>query len=212
MFVDHGIRTHAEAKNSADGTLQTRCARCACSESQLGAVAQFGPLKGVGQPTATENQHTNPDVTTGHETICFVVSSMCRRRFEGCPEELICALAPHMQFAGALRYLDQEPGLSLPTVDKLKLQRQPLKGALQALHGLSSNLSFTKSCMSEDLAIVAEKKKFNLDLDALRDYQQRTTARMRLVCRHVSQAMCKKPKAVWVKEMFGDLNTASPAD
>ena len=102
--------------------------------------------------------------------------------------------------------------MSQPTVDKLKLQRQPLKGALQALHGLASNLSFTKSCMSEALAMVAQKKKFNLDPEALRDYQQRTTARLRLACRHASQAMCKKPRAVWVKEMFGDLNTASPAE
>ena len=134
---------------------------------------------------------------------------MCRHRFEGGPEELACALAPHMEFAGALRYLDQEPGMSQPTVDKLKLQRQPLRGALQALHELASNLSFTKSCMSEALAMVAEKKKINLDV---RDYQQRTTARLRLACRHASQAMCKKPRAVWVKEMFGDLNTASPAE
>ena len=117
---------------------------------------------------------------------------MCRRRFEGGPEELACALAPHMEFVGALRYLDQEPGKSQPTVDKLKLQRQPLKGALQALHGLASNLSFTKSCMSEALAMVAQKKKFNLDPDALRDYQQRTTARLRLACRHASQAKCTK--------------------
>ena len=102
--------------------------------------------------------------------------------------------------------------MSQPTVDKLKLQRQPLKGALQALHGLASNLSFTQSCTSEALAMVAEKKKFNLDRDALRDYQQRTTARLRLACRHVSQAMCKNPRAVWVKEMFGDLNIACPAE
>ena len=102
--------------------------------------------------------------------------------------------------------------MSQPTVDKLKLQRQPLRGALQALHGLASNLSFTKSCMSEASAMVAEKKKFNLDPDALRDCQQRTTARLRLACRHASQAMCKKPRAVWVKEMFGDLNTASLAE
>ena len=101
-------------------------------------------------------QATKPSV---HIPICFVVSFMCRRRFEGGPEELACALAPHMEVAGALRYLDQEPGMSQPTVDKLKLQRQPLKGALQALHGLASNLSFTKSCMSEALAMVAQNKK-----------------------------------------------------
>ena len=157
MFVAYGIRTHTEAKNSADGTLRTRCARCACSESQLGAVARFGPLKGVGQPTATEHQHhtqhthkhtrdAHEDATTRrhrkracalrsvrlfrvtawrcgsvrtplrggpadrhrtpthtthhrpqatkpsvHIPICFVVSFMCRRRFEGGPEERACA-------------------------------------------------------------------------------------------------------------------------
>ena len=97
---------------------RVRCARCACSESQIGAEALFGPLKRVGQPTASEHQHTQHTLTSVPQTpsvrvpfYFFVVSFMCRRRFRGGPDELACALTPHMECAGALRYLDQEPGM-----------------------------------------------------------------------------------------------------
>ena len=68
-----------------------------------------------------------------------------------------------------------------------------------------------KSSMSAALAIVAHKKNFNLDPDASCEYQQRTTARLRRACRHTSQALRKKPRAVWVKEIFGEMNISSPA-
>ena len=95
----------------------------------------------------------------------------CRRRLAGGPNELADALAPHMEFAGALRYLDQEPAMAPLTINKSKLQPQPLKCALLAMYGLAETLSLTKSCMAAALGIVADKIKSNFDPDAACEYQ-----------------------------------------
>ena len=51
------------------------------------------------------------------------------------------ALVPHMEFAGEQRCLDQLLVMRQLTIDKSKLQRQPLKGALQAMYGVAAKLS-----------------------------------------------------------------------
>ena len=113
---------------------------------------------------------TTDNKPSTHIPICVVVSKcFLHDVFQGGPDELADALAPHMEFAEALRYLDQEP----VCIDRL------LKRSWQAMYGLATNLPFTKSPMSTALAIVAEKKNFNLDPDAACEYQGRTTARMR---------------------------------
>eukprot|EP00969_Alexandrium_andersonii_P363515 15462131-Alexandrium_andersonii.AAC.1 len=86
-------------------------------------------------------------------------------------------------------------------MDKDKLVRQ---GALLSdLQAAQPNLSFVKSKFEAGLLIIAKQRvakgAWSMDSAAQKDWVITIAARVRLACRHLSQALLKTPRAPWLK-------------
>jgi hypothetical protein len=76
----------------------------------------------------------------------------------------------------------------------------------QKLHKLQNNLSFNKTTMTAANKAVMEKKQEEWQLTDQQDLEQPKVLanRLRLACRHVSQALGKKTSPQWISMIFGE--------
>ena len=112
-----------------------------------------------------------------------------------------------MEFSGALRYLN----LVCHSQRSTDTARRHLR-ALQTFHGLASNLSFTKVACEELWRLLrAKETSISIQMPCVT-----TNSVQRLGCGLRAVTLVKhcviKLRAVWVKEMFGDIINSSPTE
>ena len=130
---------------------------------------------------------------------------------------LLDALRPFVSSVSWLKYGED--------LVKSPLQQEVLtahKEMLASLHKLSPNLSFTKKAVEEVLQLLATEKGFEvLSTEELtQDWVVTNAKRLRCACRHVGQALLKKPQPKWLALIVASLpaspdamgSTPEPAD
>lgn len=69
----------------------------------------------------------------------------------------------------------------------------------KSLTQICPNLSFTKSLVEESFEILVEDFPSLNDADEKTDWCETMASRMRVACRHLSQARCKTPQPKWLQ-------------
>ena len=126
-----------------------------------------------------------------------------RSRFAGSPQDLAACLMPHANSPGFIFYGEDRKKYKLNK--RLVMGHEPI---IKGLHSICSNLRFRKSTVMAALAIVAARQKwFQDDPDELDAWQGVATRRLRLICRHVSQACLKGrgKNATWIRLLLPSL-------
>ncbi len=79
-------------------------------------------------------------------------------------------------------------------------------GLLRALRALQPNLAFPPVLMSQALVDLAKAKKKDWKFTAqdIEDFGTTVSKQIRAMCRHYSQALCKRTKPKWLKQLAGD--------
>ena len=111
-----------------------------------------------------------------------------------------CLEAILLPFCSRPSWINCPESFRAPFDQKLIVKRDKLIGEL---HQVASNLSFVKTIMEAALRPViihkVENQQWALTEAEQTDSVQTITARIRTVCRHVAQAMCKKHPLAWLR-------------
>lgn len=126
-----------------------------------------------------------------------------RARFAGDPRQLATLVGDLMPFPAAIRYVDVGS-----TLNKQMLTREPLRSILKKLQTVQENLSYNKKTMEQAMKIIGQTK-FKLQGDELKDFYQRSAARLRTACRHAAQGLLRSPSTTWVRDIFGTTEAQS---
>ena len=89
--------------------------------------------------------------------------------------------------------------------DKLNIPMLKRHAALvRELHSLASNMSFSKASMEAAFRSFLDKRcgEWRLEQKHYDEWVKVNAARVRAMCRHVSNALCKKQKASWLSEVL----------
>ena len=124
-----------------------------------------------------------------------------RCRYSGGVQPLVDALLPLATSPGWFRYAEAE-GKGAQNPKALK----QFAGLWKKFRKLQDNLSFNKTTMTAATTAVmkAKQQEWQLDEKQKCEQPQVMSNRIRLACRHVCQALCKKAKPKWICEIFAN--------
>ena len=99
---------------------------------------------------------------------------------------------------------------------KLNIPMMKRHAALvRRLHSLAPNMSFTQAAMESAMRVLLERRgdEWRLEQTYHAEWVKVNALRVRVMCRHVANALCKQKQPSWVKEvLLLDDETAEPMD
>ena len=86
-----------------------------------------------------------------------------------------------------------------PKLNKSAIIRH--KRLLLSLRKVQSNLSFAKLSLKNAFMMTASDKNWHMTPAEIADFSTKATDRLMLMCRHLTQALCKTPPPRWAQEV-----------
>lgn len=87
-----------------------------------------------------------------------------------------------------------------PKLDRAHIVRH--RKLLNKLREVHPNLSFVKSALKSSFKDMAASKDWKMSAVDLQDFSEKMACRVGLMCRHLSQALCKTPPPKWAEDVL----------
>ena len=126
---------------------------------------------------------------------------MSRKRWHGDAESLAGVLAKHATSVSWLRHSEDRKH---PKLDKAEILKH--KSLIAELRDFQENLSFTDLVMQKAFrqVLATNDSALRLSPEQHKDWVQTMGVRLRIMLRHVAQAMAKTPTPFWATSLFED--------
>ena len=134
-----------------------------------------------------------------------------RHRYQGTPLAIAEAISSHIVRPGSIQYVENLSSAKLDTALIMKYQTMWVR-----LKALCSNCSFPQNSMLAAMQIVLEREKGmpqfqHMSEEEDKDWVKTMEARIRCMGRHIQQALCRKSRPTWVKQLFSEVAGAAAA-